>query len=226
MSVTVTDSNGGSGHSPVLNITTYVDPTVGTPTANRSSVDVGQSVTFTASSTAGSGGLSYAWWGLPTGCQSTGSSAVCQPTGAGTFHVGLNLTDTNGWVATSGNLSFVVWPDPTVALPTGERSSLDVGQSVHFDAVTTSGYGNLSYLWSGLPHGCSSTNASAACTAVGAANLSVTLTVTDSNGYTVESLGLAFEVYNDPTVDVPSANRSSSDAGQAVTYSVTGTPVR
>ncbi|MCI4360216.1 MAG: hypothetical protein L3J91_00770, partial [Thermoplasmata archaeon] len=48
--------------------TAYADPTVAVPIASPSSVDLGQSVRFSATVVGGSGGVTYAWSGLPSGC--------------------------------------------------------------------------------------------------------------------------------------------------------------
>ncbi|HEV2429651.1 MAG TPA: PKD domain-containing protein, partial [Thermoplasmata archaeon] len=221
VTLTVTDSNGGSVTSASVSYTVDADPTVSTPTAGPKSVDVGQLTTLSTTASLGSGGYTYAWSGLPTGCSGTSSTLACTPTGAGAFTVTVTVTDSNGFAVSSAPLSITVYADPTVGTPTTNRSSVDVGQSVNFVATASLGSGGFSYVWTGLPPGCTGAGASIDCSVTASGTYSVSVSVTDSNGFTVVSKTLAYRVFDDPTVGTPIANRSSADAGQAVTFSGT-----
>jgi len=218
VTVTVTDSNGYHVTSKALLVTIYSDPIVATPTASRVSADIGQTVTFTATASGGSGGLVYSWSDLP-GCSGTGSVVTCLPTASGTFTVNVEVTDSNGFRVTSSSLSFTVFSDPTVTTPSPSRSSIDLGQSVNFTVVGANGSGALTYTWS-LPTGCSGTTATITCTPSASGSFSVTATVTDSNGFPVTSKTLTFVVHNDPSAATPTATVSGADLGQNVTFSV------
>ncbi|MCI4347463.1 MAG: hypothetical protein L3J97_02445, partial [Thermoplasmata archaeon] len=220
VSVKVTDSNGYATQSSPLSFTVYADPTAGAPTANRSSADVGQSVTFAVVASSGSGGFSYTWSGLPGGCTGTTALVSCTPGSAATLTVKVTVMDSNGASVTTGTLSFTVFADPTVAKPTASSVSVDVGQSVTIGAVATSGSGGYAYLWSGLPTGCSGTTSSISCTVSGSGTFTISVRVTDSNGVAVTSSSLAFTAYADPTIARPTANLSSADVGEKVSFTV------
>ncbi|HTP55013.1 MAG TPA: hypothetical protein VML94_08680 [Thermoplasmata archaeon] len=226
ITVTVTDSNGNSVTSAPLLLTVFDDPTVETPSANLSSADVAEPVSFVTSGSHGSGGYSYAWSGLPTGCSATGAVVACSPTASGTFgSIKVSVTDSNGFRVTSAAFSFTVYPDPTVKITSPSRSSIDLGQSVTFTAQAGNGSGGYGYAWSGLPDGCSGTSASIACTPGSVAlGLSITVTVTDSNGVRVVSAAVPFSVYAAPDAGDPAPSSPGADIGQTVTFqaSVTG----
>ncbi len=221
--VKVTDSNGYSVSSGPLSFTIYVDPTVTTPTAVPPSVDLTQSTTFSATPSGGSGGYTYTWSGLPTGCTSSSTGVLaCTPTGAGTTSVKVQVKDSNGYSVTSGTLSFITYTDTTVAAPTASPTSVDLTQSTTFTATPTGGSGGFSFIWYGLPTGCtSSSTGSLACAPTGAGTFSVTVKVTDSNSYSITSAALSFTVYVDPTVTTPTASPPSVDVGQPTTFLAT-----
>ncbi len=210
-------------------LTVYADPTISTPTASPASatVDIGQSVTFTSTTAAGSGGNSYLWSGLPTGC--TGGSTLtvtCTPTASGLFMVSVTLTDSSGFAVTSGTRYFTVLSDPTTTTPTGTpvSGSLDAGQTVTLTTTPSGGNATYySYSWSGLPTGCTTANLPGlSCTPTAAGTFAITVKVTDANGYSVTSSPLAYTVDPAPSVTGPTASRGSVDAGQTVTFTVSG----
>ena len=217
----ITDSNGRSE----LVINNYIvdfDPTVGTPSANPSSVDIGQSVTFTsATPTGGSGGYTYSWNNLPSGCSnSLASTASCSPTGSGTFSVYVTVKDSNGYPVNSPILSYTVDTDPTVGSPTASPGSggIDKGQMVTFtSAAPSGGSGGYTYSWISLPTGCTDSGASTdRCTPTASGTFTVTVQVKDSNGYPVTG-SITYQVLSDPYAGIPIANRTSVDLGQSVT---------
>jgi len=230
VSVNVTDSNGVSVVSGNTTFTSYADPVTALPTASRWSghVDAGQTVTFAAPATLGTGTYSsYVWTGLPTGCQ--GSTVVVTCSGvdlpAGSYSVSVAVTDSNNYTSgASQGLPFVVIPAPTVTTPAPTRTSADVGQGVEFTSTAGGGSGSYQYSWAGLPLGCSggSSNATVSCTLSGVGTFAISLQVTDSNGATVISGSLLFIAYSDPSVSL-GANRTAFDAGQPVTITAAGT---
>jgi len=195
VNVTATDSNGFSILSNSLSFTVYADPSVATPTASPS-VDVGQSVTFSASASGGSGGYDYTWLGLPTGCASVNTpSLTCTPTGPGIFSITSQATDSSGYSVTSAPLPYIVFSAPSVTTPSASRATLDVGQSVTFSTSASGGSGGYSYAWFGLPPGCTSSNApTLTCNISTAGTYTITVRVTDSNGLHTQSETLAFTV--------------------------------
>ncbi|HEV2519298.1 MAG TPA: PKD domain-containing protein [Thermoplasmata archaeon] len=222
VSATVTDSSGVSVTSGALAFTVYADPSVGVPSANRSSADIGQAIEFTATATSGSGGYVYTWSGLPSGCSGLGASIACRPTGSGTASVGVTATDSNGVSVSSPTLPYTVYTDPGAATPTASVASADVGQVVTFGENPSGGSGGDTFSWSGLPAGCpgSALGGGFSCTVSTAAVYSVTVTVTDSNRASATSAALSFTVFADPTVTVPVASAASADVGQSITFTV------
>ena len=137
LDVTVTDSLGATSTvSGVLDYTVYADPSVSTPTASPSNVDVGQVVRFQVSGTNGSGTPQYTWFGLPFGCSGTTDPLECAPAQSGIFHLSAGVRDSNGvQVNGTGALAFTVYPDPSLpAAPTVSSPSADVGEPLTLSA--------------------------------------------------------------------------------------------
>jgi YVTN family beta-propeller protein len=222
--LTATDS---AGNSADLSISVFADPLVSTPSATPSTVDIGQSTTFNVTVEFGAGPYEFSWRGLPSGCSSTLASFGCAPTSAGGFSLSVVVLDANGFSATSGQLAFTVFLDPVSEAPTAllgvTSGQVDAGQSVTFHESATLGTEvYTSYLWTGLPAGCSGSTENVTCsgTSLPAGNYSVSVVVIDSNNFSsLRSGNLAFAVDSDPAVAPPSANRPSLDLGQAVTFS-------
>lgn len=218
----ITDSNGG-WQMWSSNYVVDSDPTVGTPTANPSSVDIGQSVTFTsATPTGGSGGYTYSWNNLPSGCSnSLASTDTCSPSGLGTSLIYVTVKDSNGYPVNSPTLSYTVDTDPTMGSPTASIGSggIDKGQTVTFTSATPSGgSGGYTYSWISLPRGCTDSGTSAdSCTPTASGTFTVTVQVKDSNGYPVTG-SITYQVLSDPYAGIPTANRTSVDLGQSVTF--------
>jgi hypothetical protein len=213
-----------------LMLVVFADPKVSNPVAAPGSVDLTQGTTFSATATLGSGGYTYVWSGLPSGCTPADSASIsCTPGATGTSTVSVRITDSNGHSANSGTLSFTVYPDPTVTLPSGSPPSAgaDNGQTISFSTTAASGSGGYSYVWSGLPTGCSTSNADPlSCTPSGVATnttFQVWVSVTDSNGFTVSSTHLNYTVNAAPVVTTPTGLPTTADNGQTVTFSTTAT---
>jgi hypothetical protein len=224
ISVKVVDANDATANVGPFAFVVYPDPSIAGLSANRTSIDLGQSVTFTVMPAGGTQSYHYLWSGLPTNCSGTGQSVTCTPSATGTFSsISVTVTDSNGVKAVpTAPLSFTVNADPTISPVTASRASADVNQSVTFNVTGAGGSGGLSYLWAGYPTGCSPSGDMLVCTEVsGVMAYSVTATVKDSNGFSVPSAPLAFHVYPDPSVGPPTASASAADIGQTPTFSAT-----
>lgn len=223
--VTVTDSNGWTVTSAALSFKVW-SALIATLRGSVGSADVGQTVLFDANATGGSGGYSYAWSGLPTGCHSADSAELaCLSTGAGTFSVNVTVVDSNG-AAWNGTLAFVVYPDPSVSAPSASTApgGVDLGETVTFSVTATGGSGGYTYAWSGLPTGCVSVaTPSISCTPTEAGDFSVAVNVTDSNGFIVTSRTLSYVVYTDPTVSSFGASPGTVVQGSSTTFSTEAT---
>ncbi|MDE1882153.1 MAG: PKD domain-containing protein, partial [Euryarchaeota archaeon] len=163
-------------------------------------VDAGQSDTFSANPAGGSGGYSYSWTALPQGCQSSNSATLtCNPSTPGTYPVQVAVTDSNNFQVQSSALSFVVHSNPTVSLA-GNRTVLDIGESIFFWANASGGSGVYSYWYQGLP--CPTANLSRlTCTPSARGTYTVTVTVNDTLGNSGTSGPFFFGVDSDPTLN-------------------------
>ena len=228
ITVKVTDANGFAVTSEALVFTVFTDPSQASPTPSSSSADLGQTVTFTAVVSGGSGGGSYAWTATGLNCSATdGAVLSCTPTEAGSFSVSFQWTDSNGESATgTTSLAFAVYAVPTVTAiaPTDNNKSADVGQKVSFTATASGGPDGLTYTWteSSLEFNCTfGSGATASCTPKASGTYNLTVYVTDSNGVRSATVRSAdFTVYVAPSVSVPQPSRSSSDVQQQVDFSV------
>ena len=224
VTVTITDGNSNSQTSNATSIEVSGGLSVNAIQLSQPSIDLGQSITFTASASGGSNPYSYLWFGLPSGCSNSGLvSLSCIPQGTGTFNVQVNVTDSNSVLIESPVLSFTIYSNPSIQTPTANPSSVDLGQSTTFSTSVNGGSGGDSYLWLSLPSGCTSSDTnSLVCSPTATGSFTIKVNVTDSNGITVTSNSLSFNVYNTPTVTVPTASSSSGTTGTEVTFSATG----
>src|SRR5437667_12656202 len=156
---TVTD-NLQNTYLSTTSLTIYSDPSVSVPATSPASVDIGQMATFTTQALGGSGGYTYGWLNIPTGCESRNASSIsCEPSTAGTFQIEVNVTDSNGFTVLGGALSFIVYTDPSIGSFMASPTGLDLGQGSTLLVSASGGYGALSYSFSGLPRGCATADA-------------------------------------------------------------------
>ncbi len=191
--------------------------------ASHGSTDVGQTVTFSVTAIGGTAGYAYTWSGLPTGCSGGQASVTCVTRTPGFFSVSATVSDGYGTRVTSSTLSFTVYVDPTAAEPVGSPPSggIDVGQTVLFTTTVAGGSGGYAFTWLGLP-GCLSRNLSQlSCMSTAAGAFSVSVSVSDSNGYVATSSILPYLVLSDPTLTAPSFSQIALDVGQVLNGSVT-----
>ena len=226
ISVTLTDANGYSVTSSVLSFPVLSGPSVATPSSSpEGSVDLGQTVIFTANATGGSGSYRYTWSGLPTGCSAASSATVtCTPTATGLYSVSVTVVDSLGGTATSTPLVFAVYTDPTIGSLTVSPGTIDIGQTFQFalSAPSTGGAGSYRYVWSGLPVGCVSNDSTQlACTPIKEGSGTAEVTVYDANNVTNAST-VSWWVYTDPYLAGISADPRGIDLGQEVTFASIG----
>ncbi len=190
VAVNVTD-NGGvvSPTATSAAYTVYPLPATSTPAPARPATDVGQALGFTATlEQAGAGGDSYAWSVVPAtglGCAaSTSLSLSCTSTAAGSYVVSLSVTDANGG-SSSTSVSVTVYADVSISSFVASPSSLLQGKGTTLSVVVTGGRQPLRYAYSGLPSGCTTTNASTlSCSPTASGSFSLRVTVTDADGGT------------------------------------------
>jgi DNA-binding beta-propeller fold protein YncE len=224
LTVAVTDSLGvSSPTSPALSFYIGARPSVAAPSANRTSADVDQSVTFRAAASGGTNDFpTYHWSGLSdgtcTGLQ--GPSASCLFDAPANLTVRASATDSLGVTTLmSPGTAFTVFGLPTVTVPVASRPSLDEAQPVNFTTIGSGGSGPLSFVWTGLPSGCAQTGTSAPrCVPLAPGSFTVTVEAVDPNGgVSGLSDATAVVVYTDPTVSAPNVSSPSLSLGGSVT---------
>jgi hypothetical protein len=178
--VTVTD---GTGATLTANLTLSVYPTLQVGGLTASPLVVTASVPFHLMVTAlgGSPTINYSYSGLPTSCASSYvATLVCTPSIAGIYTVSVNVTDGAG-ASLSRSTNVTVNALPTVSQFSATPNQLVLGSTVTFAVTASGGTGALTYVYTGLPGGCPTTNSSTvACTPNGTGTFTVTVMVTDS----------------------------------------------
>ncbi|HTT26040.1 MAG TPA: hypothetical protein VMH90_03635, partial [Thermoplasmata archaeon] len=182
---TVTDAAGASV-SRTFSLTVVPPPSVTSFVASPAILDVGGTLTLSAQAANGSGAYSFAYSGVPTGCQgNTGQSFSCHPTASGTFSVIVTATDEWGKAGTA-NTSVLIGPTFSLGTFTVDPSPVTQGNAVSFSVTTKGGLAPYAYLYHGLPSGCASDNSSElSCTPASSGTFTVQILVTDHASVTV-----------------------------------------
>jgi hypothetical protein len=160
-------------------------PSVGSIEDSRpnGSADAGQSVILSSHPAGGTTPYTYDWSGLPPGCLvDSNGSASCATTSVGRFTITLTVKDAIGDLSTSPNATLIVLLDPQVNISAFGASVLE-GSLTPLGGSVVGGLSPYSYLWSGLPPGCATSNQSALdCAPSSYGTYTVNLEVTDRNG--------------------------------------------
>src|SRR6267143_3456608 len=147
----ITDSNGFSITSSTLSVTVSPDLSLTSFTASPDKLDIGQTLTFAASASGGSGGLSFAYYGLPTGCETANSTSLsCTPSTVGNYTIEATVADEAGQTSTT-YINMSVNSIIRISTLNTSLTSLDTGQEFTLTLSTTGGTAPLSYSYSGLP---------------------------------------------------------------------------
>lgn len=217
--VIVTD---GTGRTVQANTSLTVNalPAITSYSASPSSLDVGQTTTFTVAATGGTGTLTYVYGRAPTGCTAgSASSFTCIPTAAGSYTVSVTVTDALGRTAW-GNATILVSVLPSITSFVASPTLLDLRQTVSLTVAAAGGTAPLTYAYAGLPSGCTSgTGTSFACTSTLVGSFAVHAYVNDSTGAGAQS-NASFTVDPDPSVSAFSVTPSAIAPGSTATFSV------
>ncbi|HXQ93833.1 MAG TPA: hypothetical protein VN864_01495 [Thermoplasmata archaeon] len=143
--------------------------------------EVGIAIGLDVNASSGSGGLTYSYLGLPTGCASANTAQLqCTPSAAGTYDITANVTDGVGFTA-SATTQLQVVPALTVTAVGLDRTALDVGQTVRIQTALGGGEGPYTYQYTGLPAGCATNDASSfSCAPVAEGAFAIGVQATDS----------------------------------------------
>lgn len=227
--VTVSDPAGKSTSSTLkLDV---VGPTITSFTVSPTSVTVGTQATFTAVVTGGATPYTYVYAGLPSGC-STGnvSSLPCTPSSQGTYNVTVRVTDSLGSsvLSTPATLTVTQQSGPVISSFTVTPSTVTVGGNVSFSVSASGGTTPYSYVYTGLPTGCTSADtATLACSPQASGSFPVTVTVTDAKSLTATksvTLTVSSGTSGGPSISsmVASPNPVNVNSSVTVTSVVTG----
>lgn len=225
ITVTVTDSLGvTSAPSGAPSVTVNAAPTVSVTPASRT-MDVGQSATFTATATGGSGAyVSYQWF--VNGVSQSGKTAATfnySTQSAGSYLISATAIDSLGVTASSsGAATVTVAALPTVTVAPAGPLNLDAGQTQTFTASATGGVGALSYQWY-LDNVAVGSNSAAYSYTASLGSHSVTCQVTDSASPPILSA-----VSNAVTITAtaaPTPTLTPAVNQQSTTGSPTATPI-
>ena len=115
--------------------------------ASHTTIDKGMSVTFTATTSGGSGTYSYQWYlnnSAVSGATSSTWTTATLPTGAPTVFV--KVTDSNSYTVQSNTITLTVNPPLTISI-SSSKNPIDYGMSVTFNSNVTGGTPPYSYQW-------------------------------------------------------------------------------
>ncbi len=126
--------------------------TVSSLNANKTTAVTGDSVTWTASATGGSGTIRYCFYVFKNGkieergSYGTAKTYTYTPTAAGTYTVRVYVQDAAGTVATKEGAAVAVSSGAlTILSITADKSSVTAGEAVTWTAVGSGGSGTLRY---------------------------------------------------------------------------------
>jgi hypothetical protein len=126
----------------------------------------------------------------------------------------------NGWPGLTQYQSNTV-SQLSTSQPTASPISVDVGQTTSFHVAVFGGSGAYTYVWSGLPGGCGSSNSNPlVCIPTDAGTSSVSVTVTDSNGISATSLSVSVTVASDPSITSFLVTPTNPTAGSSMSLDV------
>ncbi len=214
VSVVARDSEGTATASGPISLDVRA-PLSATLDANRTFLDLGQSLDFNASTSGGTYSYAYSWQGLPAGCVGVNSSRIsCTPSAVGNSTVQVNVTDFGGAGQVVASVFVSVNADPTLVALVASRLSLDVGQSDWIAVYVGNGSAPYAYDWTGLPTGCSPSNWGLLnCTPTAAGVFNVSVIATDAAGLSVGAGPLTLLVSPAIGAITISSNRSGVDLG-------------
>ncbi|HEV2230614.1 MAG TPA: kelch repeat-containing protein, partial [Thermoplasmata archaeon] len=219
--VHVLDGAGvGANRTAILVVNTPPSRLNSTFTAFPPAVDVGSSTHLYANISGGTAPFVFTWSGLPSGCTAANASTLlCAPIVPGRAAISVRVVDTFG-LAIVGTINITVNAALDLVKFGISPLKVDAGVKVTFYANVTGGTSPYSYLFTGLPSGCSLANApTPTCTPRGIGSFLITAKVSDGAFVSV-SKSLTLTIVPDPTVTAFNASPTRLDVGQSVNLNV------
>ncbi len=213
--LSATDAYGEVGLSGAVSLTVTSGLRVTSLSASPSAFDLGGTTTIGTILSGGMGPFFYNFTALPTGCTSANvQNLSCTPTATGTFPLAVQVGD-SFLVVANGTGTVTVNPTPAVASFVAAPSTTDVGVTTTLTVTVTGGTAPFHYAYTGLPSGCSTTDAAALpCTPLSAGLDTITVVVSDASGLGA-SQTLTLTVNPAPGVSSFTASRGATDVGLA-----------
>lgn len=220
VTVTVTDSSG-SRFSATESVFVNPDLSILSFNASVTSLDVGQSVTFTVLPSGGSGVNVWTYQGLPTGCSFVGGTVNhCTPSAAGNFSVTVSGTDSVNWSA-NATVNLSVQPLPSASIRS-QPGATDVFLPFAITTVVRGGFPPYQYAYSGLPTNCGApTVATFTCTPETPNRLAISVEITDSVGGRSSHDLLNVTVNGLPTITGAITNPSTPRVDESTDFNIT-----
>ena len=215
--ISAADSDGGTASSSPVAIEVLPAPAVRLA-ADRSVVDVGGHVAFTASARDGAAGYNFIWSGLPPGCAPQNVARLsCTLSDAGESMVGVSVIDAIGGRASSDTVDLRTFANLTVALTA--PATVVLGRSAVLNVTVMGGAPPIEVRWFGIPAGCApptSGNLVCAPPLVGSYNISVRAT---------DASGVSTSAVHELTVVAPLATNDTTEASGPLPVVVAGISV-
>ncbi|HTT35434.1 MAG TPA: PKD domain-containing protein [Thermoplasmata archaeon] len=194
--------NDSGGDTFIGSSTVVVEPApldVETPTVTPSTVEAGGTATFQTNASGGYAPYRYFWLDAPPGCPDTQlPTLVCLPNASGTFRVSVIAADAFGVEGeSSGTANLTVVAGPTVTSASASPAVIDIGETTVVAAEIDSPTGSATFIWTGLPLGCSAGDGSTfSCTPAEIGTFMIGFTATDAGGGSVTgALALTVDTY-------------------------------
>ena len=231
ITATVTDSLGAtSAQSSASTVTVSASPTVNIAPIGPVRIDAGQSQTFMATPSGGSGTINYQWYFGGSAVSGATSSTYIFSEPAGSYSVTCKVTDSASTPVTSpasNAVTVTVSASPTVSITPLGPVTMDVGQSTIFTATSGGGSGIYTvYQW--YVDGSAQAGAEASTFSfapASAGSYSVTATVTDSLGETSAISSAVTVTVNQLTITITqTANGQISPGTSPVNINYGATP--
>ena len=199
-------------------------PSVSSVGAEPSEFDLGQATTIAVVVSGGTYPLAYGYAGLPPGCAAGNAPRLnCTPTVAGNYTVSVTATDAIG-MSVRSELGLTVNPTPTIVYFGLSPTKITVGETTNLTTVAVGGSSPLEYVYTNLPPGCASVNASSlVCQPARAGQYAILVVVTDARGIASGVAQASLQVLAPvplPVIRYFGPNVNPANVGTAMTFTV------
>ena len=207
--------------------------------ANRSSARVGDTITWTASATGGTGTLKYCFYVyngsavVQKGTYGTAQTFSYTPTEAGTFKAKVFVKDGAGTVVSKLDGAVTVGSNTTLTIESvkANTTTASIGDSITWTASATGGTGTLEYcfyVYNGstvVKKGTYGTSKTFSYTPTEAGTYKAKVFVKDGAGTTVNLFSSAVTVRSNTPLTISSVtvNSSAADVGDTITWTASAT---